>query len=510
MGINDFNIYDIAQQKGKYFSNRTALISKSNQVTYGEFLSFVDSLANGLKREGLRNGDRIAILTMNSIKYLALIFAAAKLGVIFVPINHRFSESELAYVLQDSNPLLFFVEDRFKELSDRALVGAPSSKKLFSMEKKNGVYREFQSIIGEDPIVDSYDAKGNDTFVLIYTAAVEGRPRGAMISHNNLVINCLQMNNRLFLSDQCVHLNFLEFFHMSALLGSMMSFIAGGINIFMGKFDPEVALKLIEQERVTCFFSFPPMLARILENLDDTRNDISSLKFVFGLENPDTIRKLEKSTTAKFWNGYGQTESGIISLSPSSLFFGAAGSLTPLTKIKIADDNGQEVPINELGEILVRGPSVFKGYWKLDSETKSVFRDGWLHTGDLARIDKEGFLWYLGRKPEKELIKTGGENVYPKEVEMVIMEHPKVEEVSVIGVPDPKWGESIKAVCVLKKGVKITAEEIIDFVGSKIARFKKPQYVQFVSSLPKNKEEAIDRQKVKAEYSSSDCTNRPK
>ena len=136
MGINDFNIYDIAQQKGKYFSNRTALISKSNQVTYGEFLSFVDSLANGLKREGLRNGDRIAILTMNSIKYLALIFAAAKLGVIFVPINHRFSESELAYVLQDSNPLLFFVEDRFKELSDRALVGAPSSKKLFSMEKK--------------------------------------------------------------------------------------------------------------------------------------------------------------------------------------------------------------------------------------------------------------------------------------------------------------------------------------------------------------------------------------
>lgn len=509
MDARNLSMYDIAEQKGKYFSKKKALTSKSQHIVYGEFISLVNYIAAGLKNEGLGVGDRIAILASNGIEYFALFFAAAKIGGITVPLNYRLSKSELVYVLKNSDPLFLFVEDKFIELAEKVLLEIPSIKKTFSMGERIGHFHEFQSISHEDSIADDYSIKGNDTFALIYTAALEGKARGAMISHDNLIISCLQMNSRLSLSERSVYLNLLPLFHIGGLLGSMMTFIAGGVNVFIEKFDPEVAVELIKKEKITYFFSFPPMLGNMLDKLDNDSHDISSLKYVIGLEEIDTIIRLENCSNAKFWNVYGQTETaGFISSSPFDNRPGVAGSLHPIVSIKIIDDYGQEVDLNEPGEIIVRGPIICNGYWKLEAETEFLFKDEWLHTGDLGRIDEEGFLWYLGRKPEKELIKPGGENVYPKEVEKVIVEHPAVEEVSVIGVPDPKWGEGIKAVCVLKDGAKISPKDISVFVGSKIAHYKKPQYVQFVASLPKNEKGKIDRKKVKAEYGSADDTNR--
>jgi len=198
---------------------------------------------------------------------------------------------------------------------------------------------------------------------------------------------------------------------------------------------------------------------------------------------------------------YGQTEvSALTNISPYNERPGSAGRPLPLASVRLVDDYDREVETGAVGEIVVRGPMVFKGYWNLPEETGYTFREGWHHTGDQGRFDEDGFLWYAGRKAEKELIKPGGENVYPAEVEKVILQHPAVEKTVVFGVPDPKWKEGIKAVCLLKEGQQLESQELIDFVGARIARFKKPQYVEFVGELPLLENGSPDRVKVKELY----------
>jgi len=276
---------------------------------------------------------------------------------------------------------------------------------------------------------------------------------------------------------------------------------AGGVNIILPKFDPDLALKHIEEDKVTIFGEFPPMLTTLLDRAQDNNRDISSLRVVTGLDHPETVKRFEEMTNATFWAMYGQSEtSGFVSFSPYFERPGSAGMPSLMTEMEIVDDSGNVVETGKPGEIVVRGPLVFKGYWNLDKDNEYTFRDGWHHTGDMGRLDADGYLWYVGRKSEKELIKPGGENVYPAEVEKVILEHPVVEEVSVIGVQDQHWGEAIKAVCVLKRGETLKETEMIEFVAARIARYKKPKYVVFVPSLPKTEDGSIDRDKVKAEY----------
>jgi len=203
---------------------------------------------------------------------------------------------------------------------------------------------------------------------------------------------------------------------------------------------------------------------------------------------------------AAFYSLYGQTEAMPVSGGDSAEKPGSIGRPAVLTRVALFDDLDREAPSGTPGEICVRSPAVFQGYWNLEAETAYAFRDGWHHTGDMGRLDEDGFLWYGGRKPEKELIKPGGENVYPAEVEKVLLTHDAVAEVSVIGVPDPEWGEAVKAVCVRKSGKAVSAQELIDFVAGKIARYKKPRYVVFVESLPKTTGGTIDRDEVKKAY----------
>jgi len=276
---------------------------------------------------------------------------------------------------------------------------------------------------------------------------------------------------------------------------------AGGKNVVLPKFDPQRALQLIEAERVSIFVEFPPMLSTLLEKNKELNCDITSLRVIGGLDAPDTIKEFEESTGGKFWTGFGQSEtSGFITFAPYFERIGSAGLPPFMADVELVDDDGNFVAPGEQGEIVVRGPVVFNGYWNLEEDNAYTFRDGWHHTGDMGRFDEDGYLFYTGRKPEKELIKPGGENVYPAEVEKTILEHPAVKEVSVIGVPDSQWGEAIKAVCVLSEGKTLPESELIEFVASKIARFKKPKHVVYVSELPKTAGGEIDRTKVKADH----------
>jgi acyl-CoA synthetase (AMP-forming)/AMP-acid ligase II len=228
------------------------------------------------------------------------------------------------------------------------------------------------------------------------------------------------------------------------------------------------------------------------------------LRVVTGLDSSETIARLQAMCPgATFWSIYGQTEtSGVISLAPYAERPGSAGR-PMFNTVAIVDDLDRPVPAGEPGEIVVRGPMVFGGYWKRDEDNAVAFRTGWHHTGDVGRIDADGYLWYVGRSPAKELIKPGGENVYPAEVERAVLAHPALAEAVVIGVPDVEWGEAIKAICVLKAGHTLSAAELVEFVGGRIARYKRPKHVTFVPALPRTPEGVVDRSAVKVAHGSA-------
>jgi long-chain acyl-CoA synthetase len=298
-----------------------------------------------------------------------------------------------------------------------------------------------------------------------------------------------------------VHLNLLPLFHVGGLFMATMAFHAGALNLNMSKFDAAQAVDLIAEKNVTVLFDFSPILGSILDQQAKTGKEVSSLRHVIGLEGPETIEKYQKQTGGTFYVMYGQTEtSAIATLGRYNDRPGSAGRTIPLADVKLVDENDRAVPAGQVGEIAVKGPMVFSGYWNLPEDTVHTFRGGWHHTGDLGRFDEDGFLFYAGRKPEKELIKPGGENVYPAEVEKAILEHPAVEMTVVFGVPDPKWKEGIKAVCKLKAGQKLDAKDLIKFVGESIASYKKPQQVEFVAEMPLLANGSPDRAKVKEQF----------
>jgi len=282
---------------------------------------------------------------------------------------------------------------------------------------------------------------------------------------------------------------------------ALKSFQAGALNVNMSKFDAEKAVELIEDKKVSIFFDFSPILASIIAEHEKTGKDIKSLRAVMGLDAPETIEKYQRLTGGTFYTIYGQTETtGLATMGRYNDRPGSAGKTISLGNVRLVDAYDRPVPNGQVGEITLKGPLVFKGYWNLPEDTAYTFREGWHHTGDLGRFDGEGFLWYSGRKAEKELIKPGGENVYPAEVEKVILQHPAVDKVVVFGVPDPKWKEGIKAVCRLKGDERMEPQDLIKFVGGRIASYKKPQYVEFVADMPILEDGSPDREKIKALY----------
>jgi long-chain acyl-CoA synthetase len=296
-------------------------------------------------------------------------------------------------------------------------------------------------------------------------------------------------------------LNLLPLFHVGGLFMATGSFHAGALNINMSKFDATVAAELIQSKKVSLLFDFPPILGSILNAAQEHGKDLASLRSVIGLGTPEDIDRYHKLSGGTYYCMYGQTETSCLAtMGPYRDQPGSAGKTIPLADIRLVDDNDDTVAVGQVGEIAMKGPMVFKGYWGLPEDTTHTFRGGWHHTGDLGRFDDRGFLWYAGRKADKELIKPGGENVYPAEVEKAILQHPAVAQTVVFGVPDPKWKEGIKAVCLLKPGQTLEANTLIRFVGEKIASYKKPQYVAFVQEMPVLKDGLPDRRKVKELY----------
>ena len=502
MGLHDLTFYDIINRNATAFGNAPAWFEADDErnLTFKEVKERVDRLAAGLQGIGLEKGDRIGVYGKNSLEYFLLYGAAAAIGVIVLPVNWRLSADEAAFNLNDGTPKALFVDPEFQESIQKNRDRFPSIRSFYNL-RPGGVYDRLDSLMTGSAGFRAADVATDDGFVIIHTAAVSGRPRGAMLSHGNVLCADIHLNLCFNLSSRDVHLNLLPLFHVGGLFMATNAFHAGALNVNMSKFEAKKAVSLIEEKKVTLFFEFPPILSSILQAHQEAGKEIRSLRAVLGLGVPETIRVFQETTGGTFYCMYGQTETSCLAtMGRYDDRPGSAGKIIPLSDLRLVDDDNRPVSTGQVGEIVMKGPMVFKGYWGLPEDTVHTFRGGWHHTGDMGRFDEDGFLFFAGRKAEKELIKPGGENVYPAEVEKVILQHPDVEAVVVFGVPDPKWKEGIKAVCRLRTCAVLEAKELARFVGEHIAGYKKPQYVQFVSEIPVKTDGSPDRAQVKALY----------
>jgi long-chain acyl-CoA synthetase len=485
MTLKDFTLADVYRRNAQLFPDRTAFVFEGKRITHRDYLGRIERLAAGLAREGVKVGDRIAILSQNSLEMIDLIGAVARLGAILLPVNFRLNAEEIGYVLADGAPVLVVAGAEYQEIIAALKVSLPSVRSYFGIGKHAAPFAPF----------------ADDGFVIIHTAAVGGRPRGALLAQTGLLTAQSSLVQAWSLTERDVNLGVLPLFHVAGL-GLMLTVQqAGGASVIASKFDPQQAVRDIAAERVTVMTEFAPMLANLMDQAKG--DELATLRAVTGLDTPATIERFANACPhAVFWAAFGQSEtSGLATLSPYRDRPGSAGRPLFWRTIAVVDSADQPRPTGQTGEIVVRGPAVFKGYWNNDADTAHTFRNGWHHTGDMGYFDADGYLWYAGRAPEKELIKTGGENVYPAEVENAILQHPDIADVVVIGVPDPQWSEAIKAICVRRTGANVTADELIDFVAGKIARYKKPKHIVFVDQLPRTAKGEIDRAAVKFDNS---------
>ena len=502
MNLHAFTIYDMITRGAAVYGDAPAVIQGERQLSFRDFQRRVDSLAAGLAALAIGRGDRITVLAQNDVAYLDLYGACARQGIIAYPINWRLTAPEVERVVERAAPRAMVVD-----ASSLSVVrGWPQRQNAVPHwyqfgEAAGGGFAPFATLYRDGPAPPPADVAAGDIFAVISTAAVDVIPRGAALTHANVIAANLMAIGGIGLTAADRYLLALPLFHVSALGMALAHMHAGGASVVVPRFDAEDAVRLIDRHRITHLSDFPPVLASLLDAAAKLGSKLPSLKHVSGLDSPPTIQRLHAETPARFWTGFGQSEtSGFVTLQRVADKPGAAGQPVPLAEVKLVDDDDREVPVGTPGEIVVRGPLVFQGYFGQPDVTDYAFRNGWHHTGDVGRFDAEGYLYYVKRKPEKELIKPGGENVYPAEVETVIMQMADVSGVCVYGIPDARWGEAIKAVVEVKAPGRYTAQQVSDFVGSKIARFKRPHAVVFTDALPRTADGVIDRETVKARW----------
>lgn len=447
--------------------------------TYAQLDRRVGARAAALAALGVEAGGRVALLGENSAAYLEWLFGAARLGAITVPINHRLAPAEVAHVLADSGATVLVRSAAFAALAEDALatLGGDAVGALVELAEEPG-----------DQAVEARPVAGDDPCVIMYTSGTTGVPKGAVLTHDNMLWNAINMVTAgPGIGGTDVTVAAAPLFHIGALgLSALPLLYAGGTVVVVPSFDPAAFVDLLAREGVTTQFLVPAMWAALtrLPSLPA----LPALRWAISGGAPCPVTVIEHFTALgwTFTEGFGMTE-----LSPAALFLDARDVLTHAGSVgrpfmhvdaRLVSDAGEDVGVGEVGELVLRGPTVFAGYWNRPEETAAVLRDGWFSSGDLGIRDAEGFVTLVDRK--KDMIITGGENVYPVEVEQVLHRHPQVADVAVIGVGDPTWGETVTAVVVASGD--LDPDEVIAFARERIAHFKAPRRVEVVDELPRN------------------------
>ncbi len=509
------NIGDFLTRAAEHHPNQPALIWGDQVLTYSETNRRADSIARGLRRLGLERGARVGILQWNCPQLIESYFAVWKAGGCIVPLNARFVAEEVIYHLSDprATAVIFGVE--FREMMNQIRSALPSVKHLVCTGEPIEGQIGYEELVAENfgKNQSTVDVPEDDLAWLFYTSGTTGRPKGAMLTHGNLMFMAISwVADLMRLEPEDVGLHAAPLTHGAGFHTlALMLKACPQVILKPHRFEVEGFCKTVANHRVSNTWLVPTQIKMLLNYSELEKWDVSSLKWVVYGGAPMYVEDLKEALRRigpVFVQLYGQGETPMtgtylrarehVTEGPQAKRLASCGHARSGMEVKILNAEDKEVQRNETGEICVRGPTVMKGYWERPEATGEALRNGWLHTGDVGYMDQYGYVYILDRT--KDMIISGGSNVYPREVEEVLLQHPAISEVCVIGVPDKFWGEAVKAVVVLKKEAKVSAEEIIAFAGQHMAGYKKPKSVDFVSEIPRSAYNKVLKRELRDRY----------
>lgn len=504
--MQNLTVAGLLERAARLYPNRAATVFAHEVRTFAGFRDDVERLAAYLEDLGLKQGDRVAVLSRNNSNILRILFAAAWKGIVFVPVNFRLTAPEVAFVVEDAEAPVLFADAHFEETAKDAtdrIAGFP----------EDGLIRMTADLCASLPErrVDPVQLTGDDLFGIYYTSGTTGNPKGVMLSHGNMIAGVINhtIAYRLGPDDVCLHL--MPLYHTMEASMALCQFFVGGTNIIEDHFDPDGFWKLVERHGVTHVTAVYTMLIGILDALPGNQDTPApSLRTISlgGQSVPVEVlrRAVDTLGDGRIIQVYGLTEAaplvtylphGDVSVAPDQVHrLASVGKDLYLCQTRVVDTDGNECPPDTLGEVVARGENIMQGYWKRPEETAKTLRNGWLHTGDVGRRDEDGYLYIVDRM--KDLIISGGENITPREVEEVLYRHPAVHECSVFGIPDEKWGEAVVA-AVSTEG-SVTAEELLEHCGRELSRYKLPRHFHFVNDLPKDPVGKIQKRQLRQDY----------
>jgi acyl-CoA synthetase (AMP-forming)/AMP-acid ligase II len=498
---------ELLPKAARLYHSKEAVICRDKRLTYGDFAKRVWRLSHALKQLNLNKGDRLAILHENCHRFLEAYFSAAHLGLILVPLNIRLSGRELTVILRDSRPGVLIAQAKFHNKVSEFISETQGIQEIIwtlrGIEKLDPAGLDYEDLIKDKPETPPTAVSIHDTDIahLYYTSGTTSKPKGVMLTHKNVITHAMGAIAELQITDQDHWVHAAPLFHLADAWATFSITWSGGRHILLPTFDPVKTLETIAVEKVTITNLIPTMLNMMVNHPEINNFNYSSLRVLLSGGAPiapDLVRKIIDIFKCDYIQTYGMTETSpylTLSILKQNLlnlpfkeqlrFKASAGREFITIDLKVVAETGKEVARDnkQVGEIIVKGDTVTPGYWNMPGETRAAIQNGWLKTGDLAVIDQEGYLTIVDRK--KDMILSGGENVYSTEVENVLYQHGDILEAAVTGVPDKHWGEAVKAWVVLKQGREATAEEIIRFCKQRLAHYKAPKTVDFIETLPK-------------------------
>ena len=493
---------EIPSRNARKYPDREALIFAEKRITWRQLDERSNRLGNALLARGIGRGDKVAVLMRNRPEIIETYFSVAKIGGVSVPINFRLAPREIAHMINNSDSKILIYESYFQDAVEKIKSGLPQVEKFIVLDggAAPGTERYADLAAGGDPGRPMIWVDDDDPSFILYTSGTTGLPKGAVMTHKNFVIAALTVGMTIYQSatrnnlpppQHLTSLMTAPLFHVAAI-ANILRYAYLGHTVIVREFDVLSVLTTIEKEKVTYYFGVPTMWKMLMDHPDFKTFDVGSVRYAYygaapmlpGLRE----RILENFPNAALGETFGQTEMSpvvaAIKHQDAMRKNGSVGEIFFNVDFRVVDDDMNDVPTGRIGEAVYRGGSMFRGYYRNEEADRDAFRGGWFHSGDLVRQDEEGFIYVVDRK--KDMIISGGENIYSAEVEDLLMTHPKIAEAAVIGVPDPKWGEAVKAFVVLKPGQTMTTEEVVRFCTDNMARYKQPKLVEFLSVLPRN------------------------
>ncbi|MFO7600980.1 MAG: long-chain-fatty-acid--CoA ligase [Candidatus Desulfacyla sp.] len=495
--------------------DKTALVFEDRRMTYGELNRAVNRVADHLLKMGLEKGDRLAVLLHNGVEFIELYFACAKSGVVFVPLNNLLKARELVQILEYIKPRALVLDHDFVEMIQPILPGLPFIQFPICLGEETAGFSAYTGLTEGGSEQEPQTVLSDDDLVSIFlTSGTTGRPKGVMRTHRHDWINMMSCALEMGVRHDDRALLVFPFYHVT-FVDNMRHLLMGNTTVIRreGKFDPHEILGILSREGITMCQLVPTMINALLQVEDFGAYDLSRFRLLIYAASPmpvELLKKAMKRLNCRFMQMYGQTETGpaTTALRPEDhLLEGSEAQMARLAsagraildyEVRVVDEEGRDVAIGEVGELAVRSEAMTIGYWDLPEETGRAIQDGWLHTGDFGRLDEERYVFIVDRK--NDMIISGGKNIYPREIEEVIYTHDAVLETAVIGIPDDYWGESVKALVVLKPGREATEAEIIALCKDTLASYKKPKSVEFRSQLPKSPTGKLLKRTIREEY----------